>query len=97
MIEYSISDNNLHLVDSAFCSKHRFWKELADIYVKNKECLVFSRSINSLMNEWATHNALYALGIFKSHTIDVDLNYPQRWWERLGYWLVGNIVWPFIK
>ena len=97
MIDYTIDQHNLHITDSAFVSKHLFWKELADIYVENKDSLVFSRSINSLMNEWATHNACYALHILRSHTKDVDLNYPQKWYIKITYAICGNLGWLFIK
>ena len=55
------------------------------------------RSIQSLEREWAVHNALHALGIYKSRTGDIDLNWPQGWIFRVGYALLGRLVWPFIK
>ncbi|MBQ6952580.1 MAG: hypothetical protein IJP81_01565 [Bacteroidales bacterium] len=47
--------------------------------------------------ELAAHNALHALGIFRSRTGDVDLNWPQPWYIRLGYAILGTLAWPFIK
>ena len=42
-----------------------------------EECDVLKRTAKSLINEWFAHNVLYNLHLFRSHTKDVDLNYPQ--------------------
>ena len=55
------------------------------------------RSIQSLELEWAVHNAIHALGIFKSRTANTDLNWPQGWIFRIGYALIGAFVWPFVR
>ena len=33
----------------------------------------------------------------RTKTADVDLDWPQGWMYRIGYGLVGAVVWPFIK
>lgn len=55
------------------------------------------RSIDSLKREWAAHNAFYAMGIYRNRTALMDLNWPQLWFVRLGYAILGKIAWPFIK
>ena len=50
--------------------------------------------MESLKREWAAHNAL---GISRSRTSHMDLNWPQPWFVRLGYAILGTIAWPFIK
>lgn len=99
MVAYTISTNDLQIKDSYLVSKHDFETEL--LWVKNDEegnadSLVWNRSIASMRREWATHNAFYCLGILRSHTKDVDLNYPQKWYEKIGYCVVGRLVMPFI-
>lgn len=43
------------------------------------ECsILYTRSIKSLVEEWRAHNLLYKLGLFKSHTKDVDLNNESK-------------------
>jgi hypothetical protein len=49
------------------------------------------------VREWAAHNALHALGIFRSRTAHTDFNWPQKWYFRIGYAIAGALVWPFIK
>lgn len=56
-----------------------FLSLLKDI-LKNKyenytEYSIYKRQEKSIINEWATHNVLYKLGLFKVHTKDVDIEY----------------------
>ena len=53
--------------------------------------------MKSLCREWACHNAAYSLGIRRGKTKDVDLDYPQKWYVRAAYWVIGSIVWLFIR
>lgn len=96
MVKYSIRENNLHIVDSAFVPKSAFRRNLVAIHELHPESLVWDRSYCSMEMEWATHNFLYALNLWKSHTESVDINYPQKWYISLGYWIVGAIGWLFI-
>lgn len=93
---FTITGNNLHINGS-----HRFYKRsFRDIFdIARKSCPgseVWKRSYRSLELEWASHNALYALGIARSRTSDVDLNYPQKWYVRMAYAVIGTLVWLFI-
>lgn len=94
---YTITPNNLHVKSSFEIRKKDFERELMTIRSEHPDCLVWNRSIRSLVREWATHNAFYALGIFRSRTAHMDLNWPQGWLFRLGYAIIGVLVWPFIK
>lgn len=64
---------------------------------ENPDSPVWNRSIRSLCFEWATHNVLYALGIRRSKTADVDFEYPQKWYLRFCYSVIGFLVFPFIE
>ena len=55
------------------------------------------RTMASLRREWATHNLLYALGIKRERTADVDLNAGQKWYVRFAYFIVGSIALIVIK
>ena len=95
--EYSVSENNIH-VDSSFrIRKDDFEEELRKMREQHPESQVWNRSVESLKREWATHNAFHAMGIFRSRTAHMDLNWPQPWYIRLGYAVIGKVVWPFIK
>ena len=95
---YTVSPNNIHLASSFLVHKDAFKRELLAMRERFPDSQVWkNRSIRSLTWEWAVHNALHALGIFKSRTAHLDLNWPQGWIFRIGYTLLGPVVWPFIK
>ena len=96
-MEYTVSDNNLQLIDSYKVSKKRFDGELNRIEAIHPVSDVWKRSRCSMKLEWATHNGLYALGIKRDHTKDVDINYPQKWYAKVGYTICGALFWIFIK
>ena len=75
---YSISKNNLHIINSYDYRKDEMSDELFRIYFRHADSKVWKRLFVSLEDEWCVHNALYRLHILRSRTADVDLNYPCR-------------------
>ena len=96
-MDYEVSVDNIQLKSSFEVSKDDFERELAAIRERHPDSLVWNRSMDSLKREWAVHNALHTLGIVRKQSADTDLNWPQPWFIRLGYDLLGRIAWPFIK
>ena len=96
-MQYNISSNDLQLKSSFLVRKGDYERVLAEIREAHPECLVWNRSIRSLKREWAAHNAFHALGLLRKRTGDTDLNWPQKWYIRIGYAVLGTIVWPFVK
>ena len=47
------------------------------------------RDMDSWVREWKTHNRLYKLGLFRSHTKDCDLNENEKWWRLWFYEILG--------
>jgi len=95
--KYSIATDNVHIVDSCTISKRDFGKVFKLLREKHPDCQVWQRSDGSLSREWAVHNACYDWNIRRSQTADVDLNYPQSFWEKLGYGVIGSIALIFIR
>lgn len=95
--KYTITEDNLHIVDSYLVSKHKFDDVYEAALVTNPYSHVWYRSKDSLNREWATHNLLYTLGLFRSHTKDVDINYPQKWYISLAYDVFGFFAYLIIK
>lgn len=95
-MNYTLTENNLHIEDSYRVRKKSM--DAAFCHIKN-DCEtpsnVWKRSMFSLKCEWIVHNFLYSLGLWQSHTKDVDLNYPNKW-EWL-YKIIGVLVWLFVK
>lgn len=74
-IDITISDTNIHIQDSYKVKKASQMKYVLALLKQNYPSNeVLKRSELSLLNEWRVHNLCYTLGIFKSHTKDVDLN-----------------------
>lgn len=94
---YTVNPNNIHLESSFRIPKEDFEHELKALREQYPDSLVWNRSMESLKLEWAAHNALHAIGIVRNRTADMDLNWPQPWFVRLGYAILGRVVWPFIK
>lgn len=91
---YIISDNNLQICDSYSYSKHDMISSLNLIKERYPIYNIWQRSMSSLRAEWIVHNACYRLHILRSHTADVDLNYPNRveWLYRLLAPLASLII-----
>ena len=96
-MQYKVTPTNIQLKSSFEVRKEDFERELLSMREAHPESLVWNRSVRSLKREWAAHNAFHALGVFRKQTADVDLDWPQGWFYRIGYGLVGAVVWPFIK
>lgn len=56
-MDYDVSSNNIKLKSSYEVSKEDFERELEAIREEHPDCLVWNRSIDSIMREWAAHNA----------------------------------------
>ena len=95
--EYSVTPNNIHLESSFRVPKVDFERELKAMRERHPDSQVWKRSMESLKREWAAHNAFHAMGIFRNRTAHMDLNWPQPWYVRAGYAILGRIAWPFIK
>lgn len=48
------------------------------------------RSYKSWLKEWKTHNRLYRLGLFRSHTRDCDLEENEKLHRLIAYQILGN-------
>ena len=93
--EVVVSDNNIRIENGYLVRGREFGFVLNCIRENEPNEVTANRSNYSLACEWALHNALYKLGLFRSHTKDVDLNYPCRL-EWL-YIVLGCIIYPFVR
>ena len=49
----------------------------------------YNRTKASMLNEWAAHNVLYNMGYKEDHTKDVDMESPESFWHKIGYWILS--------
>ena len=96
-MKYKIHGDRVKLFNSYAVPKSKFKYELDKIRYLHPTCRLWKRSDMSLINEWRSHNLAYKLGIKRDKTADCDLNYEQKWYERIAYFLVGTIAFLFIK
>ena len=91
---FIITGDSLQICDAYRSSKHDMIPSLNLIKERYPLCAIWQRSMRSLRAEWMVHNACYRLHILRSHTADVDLNYPNRieWLYRLLAPLASLII-----
>ena len=98
-LDIDVSTNNIHIECSCTVETRSEMKSIL-VDLKNQldrasitmETPYDHRSINSMVNEWVSHNNCYKLGLWKDRVKDVDLNYPQPWYMPIVYWLTSRIV-----
>ena len=93
--EVVVSDNNIRIENGYFVKGRAFGFVLNRIRTDEPNEVTSNRSNYSLSCEWAVHNALYKLGLFRSRTKYVDMEYPCRL-EWL-YIVLGSIIYPFVR
>ena len=74
-----------------------FGRAIDEIQKLYPDHVAFKRTIRSMYLEWMAHNFLFRMGIRKDKAADVDLEYPQSWFKRLGYGILGILGKIFIK
>lgn len=90
-----VSKNNIHIEDSYKVNKKEDMQiVLTDIRADYslEESDVLKRTDSSLIKEWHVHNVIYNLHLFRTHTKDVDLNYPQSKIIEIAYSVAYFIV-----
>ena len=94
-IEVVVSDNNIRIENGYLVRGRDFGSILNCIREDEPNEVTANRSNYSLSCEWAVHNALYRLGLFRSQTKDVDMEYPCR--REWLYIILGSIIYPFVR
>lgn len=87
-VEIQYNSRNIHIIDS-----YKVKNENDMIYIltqfKSKTGFLSKRSIKSWVKEWKSHNRLYRLGLFKSHTKDCDLEENEKLHRLIAYQILG--------
>ena len=96
-MRYRILGDRVKLIDSYLIPKAKMSRELGMIRNLHPTCRLWHRSEGSIKREWAAHTLAYNLGIKREKTADCDLNYEQKWYNKLAYGVVGTIALWVIK
>lgn len=97
-LDITITNNNIHIQDS-YKVESRSTKgtiiesirEYMEDYAPQMDYPLKHRTNKSAVREWVAHNNLYKLNIERQRTGSVDLDYPQKWYEKLGYFILSII------
>ena len=93
--EVVVSDNNIR-IKNGYLVRGRDFEFVLNCIREDEPNEVTANRLNySLSCEWAVHNALYKLGLFRSHTKDVDMEYPCK--SEWFYIVLGSIIYPFVR
>ena len=97
-LDIDVSANNIHIECSCTVESPKEMNAILTILkvqiaqLKTVKSPFDNRTIESMINEWVSHNNCYKLGIVPDRTASVDLNYPQPWHMPFIYWLTSRIV-----
>lgn len=85
------SPNNTKIINSYLLSTRKAIKEEVEWIKENRIARNYkvSRTTNSYVREWLGHNRLYRMGLFRSHTKDVDLQEPSSLLNELIWLILG--------
>lgn len=87
-----VMDNRIKIYDSYGIPKAEMEKELLVLKSKYPSHCIWNRKMKSLKLEWAAHNLLYSMKYKVEKTKDVDLDYPQKWYYKFAYFILGNVA-----
>ena len=90
MNEIIYSKDNTHVVDS-YKVKDINLEVMEIIRERNRRKLPVTRTFDSYVREWKGHNNLYNIGLFRSHTKDVDLQEKETIFEKIVWLILGGI------
>lgn len=96
-MKYKILENRIKILESWMMSKEEFLNVLDEIQKLYPDHVAFKRTRRSMYLEWMAHNFLFRMGIRKDKTADVDLEYPQGWFKKLEYGILGILGIIFFK
>lgn len=96
MEDFRFEERNIHFCHSSELSKKEFKIILAKARRECPEHPVFRRTYCSLMREWASHKLFYELGIRKESTLCADLDLDEKWYRKIGYFIIGSVSLIFL-
>lgn len=86
-----ITDNCITVVDSYKTYDRNLIRSILEfVRRQTPNNVTKNRSMFSLCNEWIAHSLLYKLGIARSHTCNVDLEYPQSVLHSIAWTILGT-------
>ena len=88
-----LSDNCTTIHDSYLIKRRKDMRIFLDMLREDSDdnFAINKRSISGMVREWTSHNLLYTLNLWRNRTMSVDLQIEQKWYVKLGYFLLNLI------
>ena len=86
-VEIQYNKDNVKIIDS-YKVKEKDIENILEWFIV-RTGYISKRSLSSWIREWKAHNRLYKLGLYRSHTVDCDLEENEKWWRLLVYSIIG--------
>ena len=98
-LQITITSNNINIKDS-YTIKDPFemrviLKEIKEFLKENNITMdtpFNHRSLWSMIREWVSHNNAYVIGYKRERVGSVDLNFPQKWYVKVLYFILSMFV-----
>ena len=98
-LQITITPNNINIKDS-YTIKDPFeirviLKEIKEFLKENNITMdtpFNHRSLWSMIREWVSHNNAYVIGYKRERVGSVDLNFPQKWYVKVLYFILSMFV-----
>lgn len=98
-LRITVSKSNIHINDSYLIMDKKRMYNLLNIlreYIDDSSISMDNplnhRANSSLIREWVAHNNAYKLNYKRERTGSVDMNYPQKWYVKLLYFVCSIIT-----
>ena len=91
-LKVNINENNIKIINSYRINNKKEMKEiLTEIFERDPYKDVRTRKIDESILEWKTHNILYNLHLFRTHTIDCDITENEQLHRMIIYQILGRL------
>lgn len=88
-VEIEYDDANVRIKNS-YKVRNKEYMKLILTQFRVRTGFESKRSIDSWLKEWKSHNRLYRLGLFRSHTADCDLEENEKLYRLIMYEIIGR-------
>lgn len=100
-LDYILSKENLHIVDSYLIEdpmEMENYIHLIRVTKARPDYAISKLPMKYMVDEWKAHNLYYKMGLWRSHTKDVDIN-ENDLKNKICYWTAARLydVYYFFK
>lgn len=88
-VKIQYNNSNVRIINSYKVKSRAYMKMVLQEFLKQTG-YKSKRSIKSWLKEWKAHNRLYNLGLYKTHTVDCDLEENEKLHRLIIYEFLGR-------